>query len=85
MHYRAAESMRTILEANSEPNAHFNILSNRRLTSNCDDSNSNYGTESYAPSRNIYVRLHTFVPVFFSRWYVCFYSLSFVLIYTQNQ
>jgi len=35
--------MHAILEANSKPNAHFGILSNRRLTSNCDNSNSNYG------------------------------------------
>jgi len=35
--------MRAILEANSKPNALFDILSNLRLTSNCDDSNSNYG------------------------------------------
>jgi len=35
--------MRAILEANSKPNALFDILSNRRLTSNCNDSNSNYG------------------------------------------
>ena len=51
---RTAESMRAILEANSKPNAHFDILSNRRLTSNRDDSNFNYGTESYAPSRNMF-------------------------------
>jgi len=46
--------MHAILEANSQPNAHFDILSNLRLTSNYDDSNSNYGTESYAPSRNMF-------------------------------
>jgi len=46
--------MRAIFEANSKPHAHFDILSNRRLTSNRDDSNSNYGTESYAPSCNMF-------------------------------
>jgi len=35
--------MRAILEANSKPNAHFDILFNHRLTSNCDYSNFNYG------------------------------------------